>query len=190
MLSTHCHITFCDKSTGDSKSTLHSFCRLWRVYATTAWVMTTAWPAVIVQIWKTLPLGTHKRRHTQFPRWIVAPLHACFPSWQFHRGIWLIIHWPPFADRSSPCKCLNGQQQVAVLCKIGSVWISKHPRWREGRRTKSLVRFISSSRVVSGMLLGSPFLPTLSAGSRAAIWGALWASPLLRNYLCKPPGKN
>lgn len=137
---------------------------------------------------KTLPLGTHKRRHIQFPHWIVAPLHACFPSCHFHRSILLIIHWPPFADHSRPCKRLNGQRQVAVLRKIGSIWISKRPRWREGR-TKSLGRFISS-RVVSGMLLGSPFLPTLSAGSRAAIWGALWASPLLRNYLCKPPGKN
>lgn len=56
---------------------------------------------------KTPPLGTHKRWHMPFSHWTMAPLHACFPSCQSHRGILLIIHWPPFADHTSPYKMLE-----------------------------------------------------------------------------------
>ena len=148
------------------------------VCATAAWVITTAWPVVTgghTQMWKTsVSWSSWNMGYAIFP-WSDELLHACFPSCKFYRSPFIdhLLWIPKSLAHSSTCKCLNVQGQVAVLCKTESIWISRNPRWREERRnkrTKSHIWF-NSSRFVSGMLSGSPFLPPYSTASRDTIWG-------------------
>lgn len=166
-----------------------------------------AWPAMVVghvQICKNLDLGTHELGDTQSPphhHWpVISSMPISLPV-NFTGAICLspctdyLLLTSKSLAQSSICKCLNIRWQVAVLCKTGSIWISKCPRWREERRKERRKSYVwrISSKLVSGMFSGSPSRPGPLCNVKGCIPSEkLWASPLLRkqNHFCKLSGNN